>query len=178
MSTVKTVVLGAAQQHFVSNGDQHGRCPRCYNSNTVQKTGVLTINGTPQDVYKCTQCNTLHSGPDGGIRSLIEEAKTVYDAESVGYTSVNISDAINYINDNSSNNSEMSGSLASLNTNISNLSNNVNNMNSNYWQMQNAMENLARTVEKLAQQNTELAQKLMTDPLNGIRKAVSEFNLE
>lgn len=40
------------------------------------------------------------------------------------------------------------------------------------------MKKLSQTVKDLAQQNKDLMEKLATDPLNGIRKAVNSFNLE
>lgn len=153
--------LGKNKSHYHSNGDTLGRCPGCY-GNSVTKVGVITIDGAPQDVRKCNNCNRLSSNPDGGIQSLVDEAKEVFQTQNVGFTSL----------DNATNSSGSSG-IPDYQTQQK-----FDNMNQKIEEMTRAITNLSHTIRDMATQNHDLMEKLMTDPLNGMRKAVSDFNLE
>lgn len=158
--------LGKEKRHYHSQGDTIGRCPHCYNNN-VEKIGVLTIDGSPRDVIKCRQCNTLHSGADGGIQSLVDEAREVFQTENVGFTAV-VSDGTPITS---------SGSQYS-HQELDEVVNSNNSIRSEVQQLRYDLQNLTNVIRDMATQNHDLMEKLMTDPLNGMRKAVSDFNLE
>lgn len=155
-----TRVLGAEKRHYHSQGDTNGRCPHCYTDRT-EKIGVLTVDGSPRDVHKCMSCNTLHSGPDGGVRSLVDEAREAFETENVGFTAL------------------VDGSVMPVHAGPTNVSlEGLNTMNQKIEDLTNTIEVLMQSIKDMSQQNQDLMTKLMTDPLNGMRKAISEFNLE
>ncbi len=160
--------LGKEKRHYHSQGDTTGRCPHCYNNN-VEKIGVLTIDAVPRDVIKCKQCNTLHSGADGGVQSLLDEAREVFKTENVGFVSQQRLDASDL--NNSSNN-------ATVRLDSYNMESKLDMMNSTIQNLNYTIQNLTNEIRSMATQNHNLMEKLMTDPLNGMRKAVSDFNLE
>jgi hypothetical protein len=175
--------LGVNKKHYLSHGDLTGRCPQCFNNN-VQKVGVLTINGTPQDVIKCDNCNTLSSGADGGVRSLIDEAMEILnkgkgDGEWVPGREPKVGFTSTAANDTSTNSNVTINSGAPIEAKMDwTTQNNLNEMKSKIENMSYAIEDLVRVVTNMAQQNVDLMNKLATDPLVGIRKAVNSFNLE
>jgi hypothetical protein len=159
--------LGKEKRHYHSQGDTLGRCPHCYNNN-VEKIGVLSVEGVPRDVLKCRQCNTLHSGADGGIQSLVEEAKETFATENVGFVSAVVNDGVPLTS---------SGSQYSY-QDLNEIVDSSNGIKNEVQQLRYDLQNLTNVIRDMATQNHDLMEKLMTDPLNGMREAVSDFNLE
>lgn len=163
MPGTKTKMLGKDVQHLYSSSDTNGRCPTCYTS-TVTKIGKLSIDGTEQDVCKCNSCNRLFSGADGGVRSLLEEAASVYGTDKVGFNTIDngqltpnmsINDPPDYVA-----HSHLSSIKAST------------------QDMSSQLSSLIITISNLVKQNNDLMEKLATDPLAGMKKAINNFNLE
>ena len=191
MSITQKVVFGANQSHYYSQNDEKGRCPSCYNNNTT-KIGVLTIEGTPQDLCKCNSCNKLYSGPDGGIRSLVEEAMTVHKTQNVGFvatgTTTGVIDMTSLTGDitslngvGPSNQGHLSAPIQldyNVHSKFDSMNSHLSSINSNMYSLMTEIQNLNKTVASLAQQNKDMMEKLATDPLNGMRKAVNGFNLK
>ena len=184
MSITQKVVFGSVQSHFYSQNDDKGRCPSCSGNNTT-KIGVLTIEGTPQDVCKCNSCNKLYSGPDGGIRSLVEEAMTVHNTQNVGFVATGTTTGAidnTFLNGNGTSNQIQLNTPVQLDYNVHSKFDSMNShlsaMNASLYSLMTEIQNLTRTVTNLAQQNKDLMEKLATDPLNGMRKAVNGFNLK
>lgn len=156
--------LGQEQTHYYTQGDNQGRCPQCFKTNTVQGIGSLSVNGTDHDVQNCTSCNRIFTGANGGIQSLINEAQQQYNTQNVGFSgnhTINVSSESSnqpyYPPDNGYK---------------------FDQMNNNLLILQNQMSNLVCEIIRIANQNQELLTKLATDPLINIRKRVSDFNLE
>lgn len=158
-----SVILGSVKAHFHSQGDTTGRCPSCY-TNSVQKIGVLSIDGAQRDVHKCNNCNRLFSGSDGGIRSLVDEARKVFKTENVGFVAINSTDT--------------SYSTSNTQCDPQDIINSTNNIKNEVQQLRCDLQNLTNVIRDMAIQNHDLMEKLMTDPLNGLRKSISDFNLE
>jgi hypothetical protein len=110
----------------------------------------------------------LHSGADGGIQSLVEEAKEQFKTENIGFTAHTVSDGVPITS---------SGSQYS-HQELDEVVNSNNSIRSEVQQLRYDLQNLTNVIRDMATQNHDLMEKLMTDPLNGMRKAVSDFNLE
>lgn len=165
MSETKTKMLGRDGQHLYSANDITGRCPTCYTS-AVIKIGKLSIDGTEQDVNKCEQCNKLFSGADGGVKSILEEAAIVYETKNVGFISLENTQAqIPTQNFNSS--------ISDYNTHT-----HLQTVNSSIENVSSQLYALSNTIRNLVEQNNQLMEKLATDPLAGMKKAINTFNLE
>jgi hypothetical protein len=104
----------------------------------------------------------LHSGADGGIRSLMDEACEVFRTENVGFTST------------VDGTSQLPTNIGPTNVSLEGL----NEMNRKIEDLTETISDLMGAVRDMSKQNHDLMEKLMTDPLNGMRKAISEFNLE
>lgn len=168
--------FGINQQHMYSVGDET-RCPHCY-KNSLVKMGVLTTSGGIQnDVNKCTSCNRITSASDGGIRSLLNEAAFTIGTGGAGFVSTTNNSFIGQHGPEVFSNG-ISGQYGATPTIDSNTSSKFDSMNVSLSSLVIEMKNLTKTVSDLALQNKDLMEKLTTDPLNGIRKAVSSFNLE
>lgn len=187
--SVNNIGVGSTT-HFYAQGDET-RCPHCY-KNTLIKIGILTLsNNTQQDTHRCTSCGKLSSVTGGGIQGLVTEAANAIQG-SAGFVSVSttsgtlatnigqVSSPVStygYASSGSAFQNDVSldsntkGKFDQMNSNLSNISGSM-------WTLVTEMQNLSKTVKDLAQQNKDLMEKLATDPLNGIRKAVSSFNLE
>jgi hypothetical protein len=168
--------------HYHTSGENYGICQSCYSTN-LTPIGVLSVNGTDQDVVKCNSCNKLSTSVNSGVQSLINEATTTFPEADIGYTTL-ITNGIGTISSNSfgslnSSNTVTIGNLPpdhgwkfdQMNTKLENIDNNINSLRI-------VLEQFANKVEDLAKQNVQLMEKLATDPLNGMRKAISSFNLE
>lgn len=161
------LIVGANRRHYGTHGDEKPRCPHC-SMNNVVKIGQLHVDGASQDAFKCNSCSSLFSSVDGGIRSMIDEAKDLSGGKEVGFTAVVNGSQVDY-----------SSSMPIDNGyKIDETNNKLNNINSSIYSMQTSIRDLCQTVERLAHQNVELMNKLATDPLNGIRKSITDFNLE
>lgn len=191
-----SVNLGVnGNKHYYAVGDET-RCPQCF-SNTKVKIGVITLsNGVQQDTHKCTSCNTITSTTDGGIKSLVHEASGGASGGSGGLqagfvsSSSVVGGAINatvtngagYANSAgygyASNGSHQLALDYNSTSKFDNINNNITLTNSNLMMLVNEFKILSNVVKDLAQQNKDLMEKLATDPLNGMRKAVNSFNLE
>lgn len=172
--------LGVNKAHYLSQGDLATRCPGC-SGNSTENIGVLTIDGSPRDVHKCKNCNKIYSREDGGIASLVDEAKEVFKTENVGFTA-NSGTVVNTTNGSSYNyDAQMRSDVQQIRQSLDNIKNNSSNWSSLQYKfddMANAIRALANTVESMANKNVELMNRLATDPLVNIRKRVSDFNLE
>ena len=99
---------------------------------------------------------------------MIDEARDLTGGKEVGFTAVSRDSVTNIATSYDSNYAYK----------IDETNNKLNNINSSIYSMQNSIRELCDTVENLARQNVELMNKLATDPLNGIRKSITDFNLE
>lgn len=164
-------VVGDKQTHYLGKGDAFCRCPKCFGNN-VETIGTLTIDGTPHPSYKCITCNCAFSGTDGGIASMVQEAKQEYGTGRVGFTGI-----LGTVG---------SASLTGVTSGLTN-SNVITNQPpvtldynalSKLDSINYSIQNLMTQIQGLVQQNKELMNKLQSDPLISIKKAVSEFNLK
>lgn len=181
-------ILTKGGNHYISSGDILGRCPHCFNTSSVIKIGEISSNGTTTDTKKCTSCNRVFTSLDGGIQSLVEEI-TATDGVNVGFVS-SASSASTTITS-SSGSSGSSGSYNynnNLNARISNLDDVERRIDTTNQKLGDMKYDLATIVQHMItlnqnlsmviNQNHTLMEKLAKDPLNGIRKAISEFNLK
>jgi len=165
--------FGTSTTIHVTDSDLKTQCPGCYTDSTI-KTGTIHIDGSPQDVHKCTSCNRLYSKPEGtgGVQQLIDEVKSEYpNVENVTYTSSigsNVFDNIQNATDASINANvdtyQLEQELQMLKGEMSGLNGNI--------------INLAFQIQQLIEKNEEAMEKQIGDPLIGLRKSIFDFNLE
>lgn len=179
------IPLGVQTSHIYSSSDITGRCPSCYNNN-VKLLGQLNIDGTSRDVHKCDSCNKITSGADGGIRGLINEASTIYGTGNVGFTSTGTSaggtiSSPNYGNNGATLTAQITEPVKldyETKSKFDQMNNNLSNMSSILYNIQTSIIDLGSIIKDLVEKNTKLMEKLATDPLNGMRKSITDFNLK
>lgn len=91
-----SIKLGVDKQHYIADGDLKPRCPFCFQSYSFSSTttsdgasthfGQLNVNGTEHAVYKCNTCNRIFHQNQGGVASLVDEAKEKFGTNNVGFT--------------------------------------------------------------------------------------------
>lgn len=91
-----SIKLGVDKQHYIADGDLKPRCPFCFHSYSFSSTptsdgastqfGQLNVNGTEHTVYKCNTCNRIFHQNQGGVASLVDEAKEKFGTNNVGFT--------------------------------------------------------------------------------------------
>lgn len=164
--------------------DTRPRCPGCSSPEHVRTIGKLNFNTSEQDVSQCSKCNRIFSKVDGGLKELLQEAEQKHPHDSVSFTSIvdgtnviandtmsNTANIPNFDNYNSATNQEL--------RNIKmNLDNSYNTLNSNLSNMKYSIDDLVETVRDLATKNQDLQAKMMSDPLQGIRKSILDFDLK
>lgn len=176
-------VLGVTSTHTYSASDITGRCPKCF-TNNVNIIGNIHVDGTPHQTVKCNNCNSVTATVDGSIRSLVEEAQKVYQTENVGFTLTNGNGTItsstisNGSNEISVDMHQVTNKIQDSNYKLDSINSTISNVNYSVQSVERSIDSLVNTIKNLVQQNNQLMEKLATDPLNGVRKMISEFNLK
>lgn len=132
-------------------------CPKYCGHENVISNGSLTLkNGGSQPVFKCTNCNTAWSEIPLDIRELIENGA---DSEKVtGYTYASES--------------------AQKPLSVSVLENKMEDQTLELQNIRSEISELVRSIYNLIDENKRLTAKLESDPLIGMRKKISEFDLK
>jgi len=157
------IELRVHERHYSTEYDLNAQCPQCSTNHNVEKLGNLQINGIAKDVFNCTDCNRLFFKTSGAIQAIMEEARRKYDTENVTFVSTNGTAG-----------SELAPNehtIEQVNYNTRQTTQEIQSLNSN-------MERLIQAVENMQYANTEILNKLLADPLSGMKKVINNFNLE
>lgn len=158
-----STIYGANGNVYAAHGDEHPTCPGCYQQHNSSIVGQIFIDGSPLDVHKCG-CGRAYAGTQGGISTLIAEVEQSNPDSVVTFT-VN-----------------SAGSPLSTSTMYDPLQDQtiktIENLERTQRELLDVVQNLTYKIEDIIEQNHKLNEKLVSDPLIGYRKKVSEFNLE
>ena len=155
--------LGIGSMHYSTGDEGRPNCPQCYGNSDVKLVGLLNLkqNGANkvQGVHECSRCRRIFSTEErqGCISSLVSEAECQAGVEDVSFCALG------------------SGEVKVDTTNIEMT---VDSNRDSLYEVKNQLSVLTSLVTQLQTENKELLEKLLKDPLQGMRRAVNDFNLE
>lgn len=152
--------------------DEQVHCQSCHSYST-KRLGNLVLDGIHhRDVYKCQSCSTVFSANSSGMQELIDNAKTNTGADGAYFKPLKAGTGL--VSNSTSISLDDSYQVTEVKDAINNLDNT---MQSEISMMRSEISNLLHSIKEIVEQNAEL-QKKVSDPLNGIRNLVNNFNLE
>lgn len=177
LDDVRKIVMGEKNYDaeisgvYIHDGEQVP-CPSCMSYDTKQ-IGELVYDGVHRKgTRRCNYCSNVFTANSPGVQSLIDQAKVNTQADSVTFVGVQVSNGTN-----------VSDAIQSIDANVDTyqmeeaIRNLDNTMQNEISMLRSEISNLLYTIKEIAEQNAEL-QKKVSDPLNGIRNLVNNFNLE
>lgn len=151
-----------------STSDANMKCPHCYSTGNQRFMGTTVIDQSERPTYHCGGCNKVYTDMPAAIK-VIADAAIQAGATHVGFIPVQLEGPVT--------NATQQFDYT-LQSNTSNMNNKLDQVNSNLSSLTYTIQNLMNQVSTLAQQNSKLMEQLATDPLIGMRKNVSEFDLK
>lgn len=161
---------------FMSHGDV-GMCLNCRTQNNYEVIGTLHIGaGVQKSLFKCKSCNALHHNNAGGIEAVLNEVSRNGEI-GVGFTVATGTTATgnNYADITHNLKKDYNGKLEVKDQDTQNA---LTSLNGTIANLQYAIDSLVNRLDAVVTKNNQLMEKLASDPLIGIRKAVAEFTLK